>query len=122
VNITLWIVAAVAALAFGAAGSLKLSQPKEKLQDRMAWVEDFSPNMVRLIGAVELLGALGLILPGVTGIAPVLVPIAAAGLAITMLLAAGVHLRRGEPKLVPVNLVLFLLPAVVAVGRVIYPL
>jgi hypothetical protein len=63
-----------------------------------------------------------LILPAVTGIAPVLVPLAATGLAIVMVLASIVHLRRGEAKVLPVNIVLFLLAAFVAVGRFAFPL
>jgi uncharacterized membrane protein YphA (DoxX/SURF4 family) len=122
VNLALWIVAVVTALAFAAAGAAKLTQPKDKLQQQMGWVEDFAPNTVRFIGAMEVLGALGLILPAVTGIATVLVPVAATGLAIVMILASTVHLRRGEPKVLPANIVLFLLAGFVAVGRFRFPL
>lgn len=121
-NIALWIVAILTALAFAAAGTVKLTQPKDKLAQQMGWVEDFSPNAIRLIGAAEVLGALGVILPAVTGIATVLVPVAATGLAVLMILASIVHVRRGEPKVVPVNIVLFLLAAFVAVGRFMFPL
>ncbi|TJZ59102.1 DoxX family protein [Streptomyces piniterrae] len=117
-NITLWIITSVLALAFLAAGLMKISQPKEKLTaSGMAWAEDFSPTSVRAIGAVEALGALGLILPAALGIAPVLAAWAALGLAATMLGAAAVHLRRKEAKAIPVNLVLLLLATVVAWGR-----
>jgi hypothetical protein len=78
-------------------------------------VEDFSQNTVRFIGVVAFLGALGLILPKATGIAPVLTPLAATGLAITMVLAT--HARRREPQGVLVNTVLFALAAFVAWGR-----
>lgn len=121
-NLALWIVAIVAALAFAAAGTVKLTQPKDKLKQQMGWVEDFTPNTIRFIGAMEVLGALGLILPAVTGIATVLVPVAATGLAIVMILASTVHLRRGEPQVLVVNIVLFLLAAFVAVGRFVFPL
>ncbi|MGW8970657.1 DoxX family protein [Streptomyces platensis] len=117
-NITLWIITSVLALAFLAAGLMKISQPREKLAaSGMAWAEDFSPGSVRAIGAVEALGALGLILPAALGIAPALAAWAALGLAATMLGAAAVHLRRKEAKAIPVNLVLLLLAAVVAWGR-----
>jgi uncharacterized membrane protein len=118
VNVALWIVAGLLALAFLAAGLMKLSTPKEKLAERMAWVNDYSAGQVKAIGAVEVLGALGLILPAVTGIAPVLVPLAAAGLAIVMVLAAIMHLRRGDgaAAVVP-NIVLFALDVFVAWGR-----
>lgn len=118
VNILLWVVAGLLALAFLAAGGMKLAQPKEKLAESgLAWVEDFSAGAVKGIGAVEVLGALGLVLPAVTGIAPVLVPLAATGLALTMVGAAVVHVRRGETQMVVVNVVLLLLAAFVAWGR-----
>lgn len=116
-NLTLWIIAGILAVVFGLAGLLKATQPKEKLAQNMPWVEDFSAGTVKLIGVVEILGAIGLILPAALGIAPVLTPIAATGLAITMALAAVVHLRRKEAALVPVNLVLLALAAFVAVLR-----
>ncbi|MFD5416407.1 DoxX family protein [Streptomyces nojiriensis] len=115
---TLWVIAGVLALLFLAAGLMKISQPREKLAATgMAWAEDFSPRSVKAIGAVELLGALGLILPAALGIAPALAAWAALGLAATMLGAAAVHLRRKEAKALPVALVLLVLAAVVAWGR-----
>lgn len=116
-NVILWIVAIVLAAAFAMAGLMKLSQPKEKLAEKMAWVEDFSPSTIKFIGAVEILGALGLVLPAATGIATVLTPLAATGLAIVMVLAALVHARRKEQQLIGVNVVLFVLAAFVAVMR-----
>jgi uncharacterized membrane protein len=116
-NVFLWIVQAVLAAAFLTAGVQKATQPKEKLQPRLPWVEDFSPGTVRFIGIVELLGALGLILPAATGIAPILTPIAATGLALVMVLAAATHIRRKEPSGVAVNAVLFALAVFVAWGR-----
>jgi uncharacterized membrane protein len=116
-NTLLWIVQAVLAAAFVMAGLMKATQPTEKLRPRLPWVEDFSPGTVRLIGIVEVLGGLGLILPAATGIAPILTPIAATGLAVVMVLAAATHVRRKEPSGVAVNAVLFLLAALVAWGR-----
>lgn len=116
-NIALWISAWIAALGFLAAGVMKATRPKAQLQTRMAWVQDFSATQVKAIGVLEILGAIGLIVPGLTGIAPVLVPIAATGLALLMIGAAGVHVRRKEPQLIVVNLVLLLLMAFVAWGR-----
>jgi uncharacterized membrane protein YphA (DoxX/SURF4 family) len=116
-NIALWIVQVLLALAFGMAGLMKLTQPKEKLAGQMAWVEDFAPNTVKGIGALELLGALGLILPLLTGILPWLTPLAAAGLVLTMLGAMATHLRRHENLRIVGNLVLLLLAAFVTYGR-----
>lgn len=116
-NVALWIIQIVLAAAFLIAGTTKVLTPKEKLRERMAWVDDFSQTSVRLIGTAEILGALGLILPAATGIAPILTPIAAVGLIIIMIGAAITHVRRQEPAIVPVNVVLLVLAAIVAWGR-----
>jgi uncharacterized membrane protein YphA (DoxX/SURF4 family) len=116
-NIALWVVAIVLALVFLAAGLSKLVQSKEKLAPRMAWVEDFETGPIKTIGALEVLGAIGLVVPGVTGIAPILVPLAATGLALLMIGAIVVHARRGEAQAIPVNVVLLLLAVLVAWGR-----
>jgi len=79
-------------------------------------VEDFSAGTVKFIGAAELAGALGLIVPAVTGIAVVLTPLAATGLAVTMLLAALTHIRRREPGRIALTVVLMLVAAFVAWG------
>jgi uncharacterized membrane protein len=117
VNVVLWILQWVLAVAFAVAGVLKSTQPKEKLAPQMPWVEDFSPATVRFIGVVEFLGALGLVLPALTGIAPILTPLAAAGIAVIMLLAAVVHARRKEPSGIAVTAVILVLAAIVAWGR-----
>jgi uncharacterized membrane protein len=116
-NVVLWIVQGLLAAGFGMAGVMKSTQPKDKLVDRLPWVEDFSPATVRFIGIVELAAALGLILPAVTGIAPILTPLAATGLAVVMVLAAITHVRRKEPSGIAVNAVLFVLVVFVAWGR-----
>ena len=117
-NVVLWIIAGLLAVAFAGAGLMKLAQPKAKLAaSGMAWTEDFSDGQVKGIGAVEVLGALGLILPAALGIAEVLTPLAAAGLAITMVIAAITHVRRGEGSMVPVNVVLGGLALFVAIMR-----
>ena len=116
-NIFLWIVQIVLAAAFLMAGSLKLTQPIEKLEKNMSWVARYPKPVVRFVGAMEVLGAIGLILPWATGIAPVLTPLAAVGLAVIMVLAAVHHLRHKEPQSLPVNGVLFVLALIVAIGR-----
>ena len=116
-NIALWVIAVVLAVAFAGAGLLKLTKPKEELAESMDWVEDFSPSTIKLIGAVEVLGAIGLVLPAALDIAPVLSPLAAAGLAVTMALAAVVHARRKELPMIGVNLVLGGLALFVAIMR-----
>jgi uncharacterized membrane protein YphA (DoxX/SURF4 family) len=95
--IALWILNAILALAFLAAGSMKLARPKEALvSSGMGYAEDFSGTQLKLIGLVEVLGAIGLILPLLLSILPILTPLAAVGLAITMLVATVVHIRRKE--------------------------
>ncbi|GII56154.1 hypothetical protein Pth03_45430 [Planotetraspora thailandica] len=117
-NVALWALAGLLALAFLGSGLMKLIKPKDKLAaSGMGWTDDFSAGAIKGIGAVEILGALGLILPGVTGIAPVLVPLAALGLALVMVGAAITHGRRKESQLVVVNLVLLVLVVLVAWGR-----
>ncbi len=117
-NVVLWIIAGVLAAAFLAAGLMKLTQPKEKIvESGMGWEQAFSPGTVKLIGALEVAAAIGLVLPAVLGIAPVLVPLAALGLVLLMLGAIVTHARRGETPMVAVIVVLLLLAAVVAWGR-----
>ena len=113
----MWVVQLLLAAAFLAAGGMKLSQPKEKLAANMAWVEDFSPGTVRLIGALEVLGALGLVLPALTGVLPWLTPLAAVGLALTMVGAILTHLNRKENTAVAAPAPLLVLAALVAYGR-----
>jgi uncharacterized membrane protein len=116
-GIALWAAQVLLAVAFLGAGATKLAQPKEKLAKNMAWVEDFSQGTVRLIGALEVLGALGLVLPALTGVLPWLTPLVALGLALLMAGAVYTHLRREEGSAVVPPAVLLLLAALVAVGR-----
>ena len=116
-NTALWILQVILAGAFGSAGLMKLLRTREQLRERTPYVEDFSDGTIRLIGTLEVLGAIGLILPAATGILPWLTPVAAVGLVVLMALAAAVHLRRGEKQMVPVNVVLLVLALVVAWGR-----
>ena len=115
-NIALWVVAGLLAVAFLAAGLMKIAQPRPKLAaSGMTYVEDFSDGAVKGIGTVEVLGALGLILPAVLHTATVLVPLAATGLFLVMVGAVVVHIRRKEGF--AASLVLGLLALVVAIFR-----
>ncbi|GAA1677341.1 DoxX family protein [Glycomyces endophyticus] len=116
-NVLLWILQGLLALAFLAAGVMKSTQPKEKLAPNMPWVNDFSAGTVKFIGVAEFLGAVGLILPALTGIAVILTPIAAAALALTMALAAAYHVRKGEYSALGINGAIFLVAAFIAWGR-----
>jgi uncharacterized membrane protein YphA (DoxX/SURF4 family) len=117
-NQALWIVAIVLAASFTGSGLMKLLVPKDKLvSSGQGWAQDYTPTNIRLIGLVELLGAVGLIVPAVTHIAPILVPLAAVGLALVMVGAATVHARRKEAMNIGVNAVLLALAVFVAWGR-----
>src|SRR5260370_27098182 len=118
-TIALWVVQILLALAFGMAGIMKSSQPIEKLKKNMSWVGHMAPGVVRLIGVLEFLGALGLILPAATNILPWLTPVAAAGLVITMIGAIVVHVRLKEAKVVMAPLILLLLALFIVFGRFI---
>ena len=96
---------------------MKITQPHEKLTASMGWPGDYSTGFVRFVGIAEILGAMGLILPAVTGIAPVLVPIAASGLAVEQAGAIAVHIRRKEPQVIIANVVLIALTLFVACAR-----
>jgi VIT1/CCC1 family predicted Fe2+/Mn2+ transporter len=120
---TLWIVAGLLAAVYLFSGTVKLIVPKEKLATVPAggWVDDFSAGTVRAIGVLEILGALGLVLPAAIGIAPVLVPLTAAGLAMLMGGAVITRVRRHEPKPMVADLVYLALAAFVAWGRFFGP-
>ncbi len=119
-NTTVWFIQAVLTLAFSIAGFLKIVMPKEKLGKTLPWAKDYSAGRVKFIGLSELLGAVGLVVPLLTGIVPVLTPWAASALCLVMLLAMMHHLRRSEFKEILINAVLFVLLVVVAVYRFKY--
>lgn len=122
-NIVLWVVQILLALFFLMAGVMKATQPKEKLATNMGWVEDFDGSQVKGIGVLEILGAFGLVLPGLFGILPILTPLAALGLAFTMIGAAITHMRRNEYGYVVFNLIVMAFALFVAYGRfVLLPL
>jgi hypothetical protein len=106
-QIVYWIIAGLLALAYIAAGGQKSFRAPDKLVEAgIGWAKDLPLPMVRLIGAVEVLGAVGLILPPLTGIASILGPIAAIGLVLVQVGAVIFHLIRREPKPLPMNAVL----------------
>ena len=117
-NIVLWIVQGLLALGFLAAGGPKLLQPIPVVAKRLSWAAELPAWQVRGIGLAEILGALGLILPGVTGIAPVLTVAAAAGLVVVMVSAIVFHLvRHDDPSRIIPSLALGLLALVIIYGR-----
>lgn len=111
-----WIAAGLLAFVSLYAAGLKLFRSKGQLEGAsgMAWSRGFSQGAIRLIGVAELLGAIGLIVPPLTGIAPVLAPIAAVALGVLQIGATVTHARLGEKP--ALNIVLVVLAAVAAVS------
>jgi uncharacterized membrane protein YphA (DoxX/SURF4 family) len=116
-NIALWIIGGLLAVAFLASGVMKLTQPKEQLASRFGWAEEFSASAVKAIGTLEVLAAVGLILPAVLDIAPVVVPLAAVGLVVLMAGAIITHLRRHEAQVIASPMALLALAVLVTCGR-----
>lgn len=114
--IVLWIVQGLLALAFFLAGVMKTFMPLDRLKKNMAWVGHVPAGLVRFIGIVEILGALGLILPKLTNIVPQLTIVAAIGFVLVMISAAVLHASLKEYSHISMNIVLLLLAAFIAVG------
>ena len=116
-NIALWIAQGLLAAMYLMAGVIKTFQTA-KAKEQMPWAKERSDGFVRFVGTSELLGALGLILPLVTGILPWLTPLAAIGLIIIQLLAIFTeHLPKKEYNVIPINVVLLALAVFVVFGR-----
>jgi uncharacterized membrane protein YphA (DoxX/SURF4 family) len=116
-NIALWIAQGLLAAMYLMAGVMKTFQTA-KAKEQLPWAKERSDGFVRFVGASELLGALGLILPLVTGILPWLTPLAAIGLIIIQLLAIFTeHLPKKEYNVIPINVVLLALSLFILFGR-----
>ena len=116
-NTAIWIAQGILAAVFLAAGLMKLTQQREALQEKTPYVEDFTDRQIKAIGTLEVLGAIAVVLPAAIGVAPILTPIAACGLALMMVAAAATLIRRGELSHVPLNVVMFALAVFVAIER-----
>jgi uncharacterized membrane protein YphA (DoxX/SURF4 family) len=115
-NLALWIVQGILALAFVTIGGLKVfAYPKYKAMTEKNGPSGIPRGLATFIGVAEMTGGIGVVLPMATGVSPWLSWWAAVGLAAIMLLAIGYHLRRKEPPVPPA--VLFLLAAFVVWGR-----
>ena len=116
-NLLIWILQGLLAFVFLSAGGLKALRPKDKItaNPKMGWAHGRSATQIKLLGAAEVLGALGVVEPWATGIVPVLTPIAAACLFVLMVGAAIVHARRNESPMLPG--VLAVVAAIVAFAR-----
>ncbi len=116
-NTALWIVQWVLALVFFAAGMMKLTEPREKIIAKMPFAEDFSLNILRLIGLLEVLGAAGLLVPMLARVFPMLMLWAGMGLMLIMVGAMVTHIRRKEYPNLIINIILFTMAGFVTWGR-----
>ena len=121
-NIALWILQGFLAAIFLIAGAIKVIKSKDELKvlggEKMNWVDSISAVSVKLIGTIEVLAAIGLILPQLTGILPWLAPLAAFGLALTMIGAMKLHLRRRDGlKAIVQVIILLVMAAFTTYGR-----
>jgi uncharacterized membrane protein YphA (DoxX/SURF4 family) len=113
----LWIVQGLLAAIFLVTGMTKLTQPRLKLAaGPMRWAADVTDTQFRAIGLVEVVGAIGLILPAALGIAPLLTSLAAVGLVLTMVGAIRTHVRYAETDRLAVPIVVLALALFVAVA------
>lgn len=117
-NIALWLVQLLTALAFGQHGYLMLFR-LERVRTRLLWANDVSIPVLRLVGVAEILGAVGVIVPAATGVLPWLTVVAAAGLVTVMALAVVFHLARREWPNIVLNLVFGALAGFVLYGRLV---
>jgi hypothetical protein len=124
VIIAFWIVAALLALVYLFAGGTKIARSRAQLeQSGMTWAAGAHPAVVKLVGIVEILGALGLILPPLFSTAVFLAPLAGVGLIIVQAVAIGIHMKMGDLKSLPINISLLLLAFVAAwIGVLTFPL
>jgi uncharacterized membrane protein YphA (DoxX/SURF4 family) len=118
-NTAVWIAQIVLAAIIGMAGLMKLAQSKETLlaSGNMAWTENFTDPQIKRIGTLEVLAAIGLILPPALELAPALTPIAATGVVLLMIGAGLTHLRRGEQQVLPINLLIAAIALFIAIER-----
>lgn len=119
---TLWILQGLLAFIMLLPGLMKLTNSNldlvKKGNGRMDWAEDVSAINMKLIGLLEVLAAFGLILPHLLGIIPILTPLAAVGVILTMFGALSLHKKRGdEAKAFMVNIIILLIAGFVAYGR-----
>ena len=116
-TIALWIAQLLLAAAYGLFGSMKATQPLDQLSQMMTWIPDMQPEFVRGLGVVEVLGAIGLILPSLTRIQPQLTVVAALCIVAHQLCAVALHVSKGEFNVLALNAVLIVLAAFIFWGR-----
>ncbi len=117
ISIALWAAQFILAATLVWASYMKLVQPVDQLATMWPWAGEVPVAFVKFTGIIDLLGAIGLILPALTRIKPVLTPIAAVAVIVLMLCASIFHISRGEASVTGVNVVFALIAAFIAWGR-----
>ncbi len=107
-RIAYWIIASL----YLYAGAIKVGHTKDQLRPMMGWIDTVPLRLVRLIGTLEVLGAIGLILPPLTGVATGFALAAAIGLVAVQIGAISLHVSRGEVNVIGFNVALLVLAAV----------
>ena len=119
-EIALWIVAIVVALFYVMAGGMKTFNTV-KFSEKAPWAQRAGVPLVRVVGVLELLGAVGIVLPQLTGIgAPTLTILAAGALALVQIVAVGIHLAEKTYSTLPINIAMIVLPLFVFLGRLLW--
>ena len=118
-EIAAWITSGLLAAIFLMAGAKKITTPYEKRSTEMTWVARGNKPLVWFVAVMEMLGAIGLILPRLTGILPWLSVAAAVGLALVQVLAIIEHVRYKEYKLLRTNFILLALAVFTAIALIV---
>jgi uncharacterized membrane protein len=116
-HLALWVAQVVLAASFIWAAGMKLFQPVSKLAAMWPWVLHVADNLVKFTGIVDLLGAIGLIIPSLLRIKPKLTAIASIGIIVLMIAASVFHIARGEALVIGVNIAFAVIAAFIAWGR-----
>ena len=116
-HIILWVAQVILAGMFIMAGMMKSTQPIVDLSKSVPWTANVPVTLVRFIGVSELLGGIGLLLPSLLRIKPILTPIAAIGILLIMVFAMVYHIVNGETNVIGINIAFGLVAAFIAWGR-----
>lgn len=119
INTIILILQILLALLFAYTGSTKVLKGKVAFSNSKGWEHDYSSSTLKFFGILELLGAIGLIVPFATNILPILTPVAATALAMVMAGAILAHIRREEHKMILLNLIIIFLLAGIGFERLL---
>ena len=122
--IAYWVVAGILAFVYLLVGGTKIIRSRAQLEESgMSWVRGANPAVVKLVGLIEILGAVGLIVPPLTNTAVLLAPLAAIGLVLVQAVTIGVHMQMKDVRSLPINIALLLLAFAAAwIGVLTLPL